>query len=445
MTTTAHSHSLKQRLLAFVLAAIVLAALAQAVTAYRGALRQADDMFDYHLQQMAFSLRGGLPLTPFQERDPGLEDDDFVVQIWGPDGAQLYRSAHALLPPRAVLGFSDLTVGGTRYRVYSLQSPLQTIQIAQDMSARQARASALAVRAVLPILLLAPLLMLAVWWAITRSLAPIERTRQQVATRAANDLSALPEAGLPDEVRPLVDELNQLFGRVRTAFETQKNFVADAAHELRSPLTALKLQAQALRRVQDQGAHDAALVRLEQGIERAIRLVEQMLSLARQETDAVAADPASVLDLNALVRQAITDALPLAGGRRIDLGLAEAAAPAQIRAESDALLTLMRNLIDNAIKYTPEGGRVDVSTGTAGALAWLSVEDSGPGIPEAERERVFDRFYRAETGVGAAGSGLGLAIVKTIADQASGRVLLTRSERLGGLAVRVEFPAAAQA
>ena len=344
-----------------------------------------------------------------------------------------------------MLGFSDLTVGGTRYRVYSLQSPLQTIQIAQDMSARQARASALAVRAVLPILLLAPLLMLAVWWAITRSLAPIERTRQQVATRAANDLSALPEAGLPDEVRPLVDELNQLFGRVRTAFETQKNFVADAAHELRSPLTALKLQAQALRRVQDQGAHDAALVRLEQGIERAIRLVEQMLSLARQETDAVAADPASVLDLNALVRQAITDALPLAGGRRIDLGLAEAAAPAQIRAESDALLTLMRNLIDNAIKYTPEGGRVDVSTGTAGALAWLSVEDSGPGIPEAERERVFDRFYRAETGVGAAGSGLGLAIVKTIADQASGRVLLTRSERLGGLAVRVEFPAAAQA
>ena len=189
---TGVTHSLRRRLLWFALAAILLTAIMQAVSAYRGALKQADDMFDYHLQQMAYSLRGGIPLTPFTERSPAEDDDDFVIQIWGANGAQLYRSAHSALPPRAVLGFSDVNVKGTNYRVYSLQSPLQTIQIAQDLSARQSRASALAARAVLPIALLAPLLMLAVWWVISSSLAPIERTRQQVASRAADDLSALP-------------------------------------------------------------------------------------------------------------------------------------------------------------------------------------------------------------------------------------------------------------
>jgi two-component system OmpR family sensor kinase len=155
------------------------------------------------------------------------------------------------LPARAVLGFSDLTHDGVRYRVYSLQTAEQTIQIAQDMDDREARARALAARAVLPMAVIAPLLMLALWLVIRRSLAPLERTRQQVAARALDDLSPLPEAGLPDEVRPLVQELNLLFGRLGVAVDAQQSFVAHAAHELRSPLTALKLQAQALERPLD--------------------------------------------------------------------------------------------------------------------------------------------------------------------------------------------------
>ena len=441
---TGVTHSLRRRLLWFALAAILLTAIMQAVSAYRGALKQADDMFDYHLQQMAYSLRGGIPLTPFTERSPAEDDDDFVIQIWGANGAQLYRSAHSALPPRAVLGFSDVNVKGTNYRVYSLQSPLQTIQIAQDLSARQSRASALAARAVLPIALLAPLLMLAVWWVISSSLAPIERTRQQVASRAADDLSALPEDDLPEEVLPLVHELNALFGRVSTAFDLQKQFVADAAHELRSPLTALKLQAQALRRAPqgqplDTELSAAAVARLNDGIDRAIRLAEQLLALARQESPAAAA-ASTTLDLHELARQAITDALPLAHARRIDLGLLTDE-PARFTGLSEPVLTLLRNLLDNAIKYTPEEGQVDVSLQTPpGGGALLVIEDSGPGIAPHERERVFDRFVRSADAP-ASGSGLGLAIVKAIATRIGATVRLEKSERLGGLRVEVRFRA----
>src|SRR5437870_5652941 len=278
------SHSLRGRLLWFVLVAILLAAVAQAITAYRGAVQQADALFDEHLQQMARSLRSGVPLNlPLVE---GSDDEgfDLYVQIWGQDGTQLFRSTRSVLPPRAVLGFSDVEANGNRYRVYTLQTAFQTVQIAQDLDARAARARALAIRAVLPFALLTPLLMLAVWWAISQSLAPIERARRHVASRAADDFSPLTDEGLPDEVRPLVDELNLLFGRVRSAFDAQKNFVADAAHELRSPLTALKLQAQALRRAdENSAAREAGIARLNQGIDRAIHLVEQLLVLAHEE------------------------------------------------------------------------------------------------------------------------------------------------------------------
>jgi two-component system OmpR family sensor kinase len=171
----------------------------------------------------------------------------------------------------------------------------------------------------LPVALLAPLLMAAVWWLIYRALAPVESMRRQVAGRPADDLSPLPETGLPEEVLPLVRELNLLFERVRLAFEAQRHFVADAAHELRSPLAALKLQAQAVRRGGDDASRDAALLRLESGIERSIRLVTQMLVLAREEADAPAAD--EPVELQQLARDAVAEVLPQAQERHIDLGL----------------------------------------------------------------------------------------------------------------------------
>lgn len=446
------THSLRGRLLLFLLLAIALCAVLQAVGAYRGAIRQADEMFDFHLRQMAHSLRADVP-PPMWPPGPQFDDDiDFEVQIWGPDGAQLFRSPRSELPQSAVLGFSDVTVQGTSYRVYTVQTPVQTVQIAQDRSARNARARALAARAVLPAALMAPLLMLVVWWVVSSSLVPLRRTQRSVASRAANDFSPLAGTGLPDEVRPLVDELNLLFARVRTAFETQKNFVADAAHELRSPLTALKLQAQALR--QDDlppTAREQAIARLNQGIDRTIHLVEQLLALARAETDAPARDaktPDSVAELHDVARLAVADVLPRAQASGIDLGLADdSAKPAsnglRVRGDTESLRTLLRNLLDNAVKYTPAPGRVDVSLfPQVDGSVRLVVEDSGPGIPEAEHERVFDRFARGHDPqtTQVSGSGLGLAIARAVAQQHGATLVLDRSERLGGLRVTCSFP-----
>ena len=438
-------HSLRGRLLWFVLVAILLAAVLQAVTAYQGALRQADAMFDDHLQQMARSLRGGVPLGIPQAEDDDGTGFDLFVQIWGQDGTQIFRSTRSALPPRAVLGFSDVEAHGNRYRVYTLQTPLQTVQIAQDLGARTARARALALRAVLPFALLTPLLMLEVWWIISRSLAPIERARRQVADRAADDFSPLADSGLPDEVRPLVEELNLLFGRVRAAFDAQKNFVADAAHELRSPLTALKLQAQALHRAgDDPAAREAGIARLNLGLDRAIRLVEQLLLLAREEAGGgLAQGNAERVDLQTVVKLAVADVLPQARHKNIDMGLTgEQPAPEKpaVSGQSEALRILLRNLLDNAVKYTPAGGQVDVSIQLQDGQAVLTVEDSGPGIAADDRPRVFDRFFRASDTAQETGSGLGLAIVKVIADRHGAALTLDHSARLGGLKVDVRFP-----
>ncbi|MDB5963574.1 MAG: periplasmic sensor signal transduction histidine kinase [Polaromonas sp.] len=443
------THSLRARLLWFVLLAILLVAVLQSITAYRGALRQADAMFDDHLQQVARSMRAGAPLGMPLGEDGDEAAFDLYVQIWGQDGTQLFRSNRSSLPPRAVLGFSDVEANGSRYRVYSLQTPLQTVQIAQDLSARAARAQALALRAVLPFAFLTPLLMLAVWWVINRSLAPIERARRQLAMRAADDFSPLTGTDLPDEVRPLVDELNLLFGRVRDAFDAQKNFVADAAHELRSPLTALKLQAQALRRPQeDAAAVQAGVARLNQGIDRAIRLVEQLLVLAREEANAAQPATADEVDLEELVKLAVSDVLAQASQKQIDLGLAEGgpARPLKVQGQAEALRMLLRNLLDNAIKYTPASGQVDVSLRAVdpapgqGAACVLTIEDSGPGIAPQDRSRVFDRFFRAGDAGLSPGSGLGLAIVDIIAGRHGATVVLGSSARLGGLKAEVRFP-----
>jgi two-component system, OmpR family, sensor kinase len=440
--TRSVSHSLRARLLWFLLAAIVLAAMAQALIAYRSARSDADEIFDYHMQQMALSLRSGAPLANHANGpaiDPG--NDDMVVQVWTPDGVQVFRSlSRAELPQRAVLGFSNVRVRGATYRIFSVQTSNQTVQIAQDMAVRQRMAGALALRTVAPIALMAPLLMLVVWWVVSGSLAPVSRVRKQVAARQADDLSPVSENDLPDEVKPLVHELNLLFGRVRTAFDAQQHFVADAAHELRSPLAALKLQVLSLDRAEDAAARAVAVGRLTAGIERATRLVEQLLVLARQESGGAEQKFDSV-NLADLAKRTMGDMAGAAQAREIDLGLPRAD-EVSVAGQGDALLILLRNLIDNAIKYTPSGGTVDlevIQPAEPGRGPVLCVEDSGPGISPEERERVFSRFYRVP-GSSAGGSGLGLAIIKAIAERHGATLVLGQSERLGGLQVKVEFP-----
>jgi two-component system OmpR family sensor kinase len=349
---------------------------------------------------------------------------------------QVFKSAsHARLPQRAVLGFSNVRANGTTYRIFSIQTDNQTVQVAQDLAVRRSMASNLAFRTLGPIAVMMPILMVVVWWVVSGSLDPVARVRRQVASRQADDLSPVSESGLPDEVRPLVQELNLLFGRVRTAFDAQQNFVADAAHELRTPLAALKLQTQSLERADSPEARQVAVGRLSAGIERATRLVEQLLVLARQEANAA---PRQAVDMAGIARRAVADLVGVAQARDIDLGLQRADA-AEVQGQADALTILLRNLVDNAIKYTPSGGTVDVSVLMEGRAVTVLVEDSGPGIPAEERERVFDRFYRVP-GSDAAGSGLGLAIIKSIAERHGAKLTLGESARLGGLEAKVTFP-----
>jgi two-component system OmpR family sensor kinase len=437
------THSLRGRLLWYLLAAITIAALAQASIAYRTALHDADQIFDYHMQQMALSLRSNAPLATTESRadvESDAGNDDLVVQVWSPDGVQVFHSvSRARLPQRAVLGFSNVSANGTTYRIFSIQTNNQTVQVAQDLAVRRSMAGNLALRTLGPIAVMMPILMLVVWWVVSGSLEPVARVRSQVASRQADDLSPVSEAGLPDEVQPLVQELNLLFGRVKTAFETQQTFVADAAHELRTPLAALKLQVQSLDRADNEGARKVAIGRLTAGIDRATRLVEQLLVLARQEVSAAGGTAKREVDLAELARRAVAELAGVAQARGVDLGVHEAEA-ASVDGQPDSLHILLRNLVDNAVKYAPSGGTVDISVKRAPGAIRLSVEDSGPGIPPEERERVFDRFYRI-AGSDAAGSGLGLAIIKSIAERHGATLTLDKSERLGGLLATVTFPA----
>lgn len=434
--------SLRMRLLVFLLAAIVLAGAVQGALAYRSALDEADALFDYHMQQTALALRSGLPVDA-QGLGPGLDPEDenheFIVQVWTNEGLRIFESAvGAALPQIAVLGFTNVQARGGTYRVFSMQTRSQVIQVAQNMAVRQGMARSLALRTLAPLALMAPLLVLAVWWGVSRSLAPVERVRRQLAQRQADDLSPVSDAQLPDEVQPLVSELNLLFERVQQAFEAQEHFVADAAHELRSPLAALRLQLQGLQRAGDDATRAAAIERLSAGIDRATRLVEQLLTLARQEASSTASEP---VDLRAMAQLALADVAPAAQARGMDIGLLDSdatAAPVIVRGSAEALRMLVRNLLDNAIKYTPPGGQVDVQVRADNGHAVLTVEDNGPGIAPEHRERVMQRFVR-DTADGAPGSGLGLAIVLAIAQRYGATVALDRSTRLGGLRVTLRF------
>jgi two-component system OmpR family sensor kinase len=438
------SHSLRGRLLWFLLAAITIAAVAQAAIAYRTALRDADEIFDYHMQQMALALRSSAPISNSEVNAAAAadaENNELMVQVWTPDGVQVFRTgSSARLPQHAVLGFSNVNENNTTYRVLSIQTPTQTLQVAQDMAVRRNLASNMALRTVGPIAVMMPILMLVVWWVVSGSLQPVARVRAQVAARQADDLSPVSEAGLPDEVLPLVQELNLLFGRVKTAFDAQQHFVADAAHELRTPLAALKLQVLSLERAEGGEAREVAVGRLSAGIERATRLVEQLLVLARQEASAASGARDETVELADLARRTVGEMAGAAQGRQIDLGLQKVEA-ATVQGQPDALHILMRNLIDNAIKYTPAGGTIDVEVAAGPQGPSLCVQDSGPGIPAEERERVFDRFYRI-AGSEANGSGLGLAIIKAIAERHGAALSLGQSERLGGLSVTIQFPPA---
>ncbi len=435
--------SLRARLTGALLLAVLAFAALQAAVTYRTARAETEALFDAQMQRIALSLSGSLGAGALSDDAPAADTPaarEMIIQIWRADGVMLYRSPQGrLLPPQTVIGFSDTVAGGEPYRIYALRTATQVVQVAQQTEARGRMAGQLALRAVLPVALLAPVLMLIVWWVVGRAIGPIERVRRQVAARRPDDLAPLPTAGLPAEVRPLVGEMNGLLTRLSDAWDALTHFTADAAHELRSPLAALRLQAQSLQRAPDDATRAIATERLLAGIDRATRLVEQLLALARQEGAGEGAELVS-LDLTALARNALADAEPEAARHAIALTLDAPTAHVVLRADEAALAVLLRNLLGNALRHTPPGGQVRVGVREEASVIDLTVEDSGPGIAPDERARVLDRFYRVP-GTPGHGSGLGLAIVRAIAERHGAALTLDASPTLGGLRVMLRWPA----
>jgi signal transduction histidine kinase len=430
--------SIRARLLIALIILVALISLLAAGVTYRRVLSETSTLFDYQLRQMALSLRGQISLAPRIEIPPDQDDTDFVIQIWDVYGARTYLSRPGLpMINQTVLGFADLSLGGEAWRAYGLQTANGVIQIAQPARVRESLARSAAEHVVVPLVLLLPIMIAAVAWIVSRGLMPLRFVTTEVQRRDVRSLRPLGVENLPSEIEPLVGELNRLLARLQKAFEAQRAFISDAAHELRSPLTALRLQLQLLDRAPDESARAEARGRLGAAVERAIHLVEQLLALARSEPQESAGEMASV-DLAAAAAAAITDTHELALARSIEMSL-DAPNPVLIRGDAQALRSLVRNLVDNAVRYTPPHGAAIVRCRATAQGALLEVSDTGPGIPAQDRARVFDRFYRraaAQEG----GTGLGLAIVKAIAERHGATTGLTEATG-GGLQVTVTFPA----
>ncbi|MCG6951196.1 MAG: sensor histidine kinase N-terminal domain-containing protein [Betaproteobacteria bacterium] len=431
--------SIRRQLIAGLLLAVGTGGIVAAGWTYGAARGEANALFDYHLEQIAWSMRDhSFERELIPPPSAGELENDFVIQIWDRSGVEIYLSRpYAQVPGYTPPGFSNQRAGKAEWRVFSVQVRGRVIQVAQPMRVRERLAAVLALRAAAPIALLVPLLAALVWIIVGRGLRPLETIARAVRSRDSTSLAPLPIEPIPAELAPLVGELNSLLGRLGGALEVQRRFVADAAHELRSPLTALRLQAQLAERAGDAQARARALAELKSGVERATRIVEQLLTLARQGPEPRRA-PREPVDLVALAQAVVAQFTELAAQKNIDLGLGRAE-PAGVEGDPAGLHALLANLIDNAVRYTPQGGAVDVDVGIAQGAAFVAVSDSGPGIPVDERERVFDRFHRVP-GSGEVGSGLGLAIVREVAERHAARVMLDDRPG-GGLVVRVQFPA----
>jgi len=432
--------SIRARLLIALIILVAVISLVAAVVTYRRVLNETSSLFDYQLRQMALSLRSQVSVAPRIEVPPDQGDTDFVVQIWDIFGARTYLSRPGLpLINQTVLGYANLSLNGEPWRAYGLQTANGVIQIAQPTRVREGLARAAAERVVIPLLLLLPIMVLAVAWIVSRGLLPLRYVTAEVQRRDVRSLRPLGSENLPREIEPLVGELNRLLARLGDAFAAQRAFISDAAHELRSPLTALRLQLQLLDRAPDEAARLEARGRLGAAVERAIHLAEQLLTLARTDPQETVADMEPV-NLRAAAAQGITDTHDFALARDIELSL-DAAPTVEVLGDREALRILVRNLVDNAVRYSPPHGSVQVRCLSMPEGPLLEVTDSGPGIPPADRERVFDRFYRRATAQ-ESGTGLGLAIVKAIATRHGAKITLDES-KTGGLRVAVGFPKAA--
>ena len=442
--------SIQRHLLVWILGALSVGAVVLVIVSYFVALSEMNEILDDNLKQVALAVAShettGTQAEPGAVRGPTapLAELDFAVLSWTPDGRLVFAS-----DPRLVLPF-DTMEGPSRvksnnevWQVYTVRHGPAVVQAAQRVAAREFEAAEVAAKLVPLLVILVALIGLLLVAALRHGLEQLRWTADYVGERTAISLEPIAHAKAPLELHPMIHAINRLMQRLSETFAAQRRFVADAAHELRTPITALKLQVQLLDRAKGERDRAAAMAELMAGIERSEHLIAQLLALSRLEPGASSHETRTV-DLGDLVRKTVGLFSVKAESRGIDLG-AEVAGTVILQGDPGELTVLLNNLVENALRYTPAGGVVNVTASRAGDGVIMSVADTGPGIPECERSRVFDRFYRGldvpdSSGMDAvAGSGLGLSIVKVIADRHGGTVTLRTPANGSGLEVQVAF------
>ncbi|CAG9189768.1 MAG TPA: ATP-binding protein, partial [Bryobacteraceae bacterium] len=434
--------SIRRWLLGWLIAGLAVSTLTAGYAIFYTAHDEASELFDYELRTVADSLPTDIRATDAAlARKPdfeGLSEDRLFIEVWNPEGGSVYKSLGRVDLPRFPAGLRTIEHDEYHWRVYGTRQDGRFIQIAQPISVREELALRLALRTLAPLLLFIPTIIAIVLFVVGKGLAPLSEISRALAKRSFDSLAPLHlTEGTPVEITPLVDELNDLLHRLDVASQTQRTFVADAAHELRSPLAALKLQLQSAELDGSLVGSKQTFERIEGRLNRLIHLVNQLLTLAREE--AQTGGRFEPINLRRLCERVVADISPLAEAKQIDLGL-EFSTPAKldqlyrVNAEPGGIEVLLNNLIDNAIRYTPKGGKIDVVLKREGEQISVAVSDSGPGIPDEERERVFDRFYRS-TGTKEHGSGLGLAIALKIAQRHHATLWMANNVDRPGLTV----------
>ena len=441
--------SLRGRLLALLLAVVSAAWLGTAAFTYVDTRSELDELLDAHLAQSAALLvaQAGGELHEIEtDQTPAVHGRKVKVmfQIWERGSMLRLRSAGSPAERLSAQeqGFSEASLQGKSWRVFSTWDGARRnlVQVAEEQHLRDEIIEDIAESLLLPLAIALPLLGLFLWLAVTRAVRPLRRLGRDVARRAPDNLSPVDTGDAPAEIVPLVDNLNRLFSRVGDALESERRFTANAAHELRTPLAALRTQAQVARASLDAAERQRALDNVIAGCDRATRLVEQLLTLARLEPTELKTRHVTC-DLSAITREVAATIAPFALARGVEIEL-DAPAPVELSGTADLLRVLVRNLVDNAVRYSPASGIVNVSLAAGNGQATLTVLDQGPGVTPEERASLGRRFHRV-LGSGESGSGLGLSIVKRIAELHHAEIEFDAGEAGPGLRVKISFPSTA--
>lgn len=439
--------SIHRRVLQWAMGALLLGAALLVGGSWWVLNHEMSEVFEDNLKQVALAVANhhgtyGIAGPPrLAEQLPRVYEEygkfEFVTAVWTRDGRRTHSSDPKVdLPFRSRSGLSEVIVNGAKWHVYTIVLDDGIVQAGQLASERDVLASETASTLVPPTLVMLALIAVLLTYALRRGLEPLSSAASEVTARSVEALHPISMASQPLELHLLIGAVNDLMARLGSALALQRNFLSDAAHELRTPITALRLQLQLLERAGNEAQRVEAQQELGAGIARAQHLVEQLLQLSRLGPEAPALKQESV-DLAQLARNAVSRFSARADERGIDLGAA-ADEPVAVTGDIHQLTVLLDNLVENALRYTPRGGKVDVSAFHDGGAACLSVIDNGPGIAREERGRVFDRFYRSAESVAASGTGLGLAIVKAVAQRHGAQVALDDAPG-GGLLVKVLF------